>query len=135
MGFQKRKSTRILEQAEVRAASMAAINPNLDLGDNRSLEEFNGQIEKLQAQINAYNTAVTALETIRSDIKEREKTLREFSAQMLLGVAFKYGRDSLEYQLAGGVRQSERSRRSNATRTKEEEAPEAAPEAAPETSA
>ncbi|AUB35926.1 ATPase involved in DNA repair [Nostoc flagelliforme CCNUN1] len=35
---------------------------------------------------------------------------------MLLGVAFKYGKDSHEYQMAGGVRKSDRIRKSTATR-------------------
>jgi hypothetical protein len=37
---------------------------------------------------------------------------------MLIGVAFKYGKDSREYEMAGGVRKSERVRRSSVNRLK-----------------
>lgn len=37
---------------------------------------------------------------------------------MLVGVGFKYGKNSDEYELAGGVRDSERIRKSRLTRLK-----------------
>ena len=37
---------------------------------------------------------------------------------MLMGVGFKYGKNSNEYELAGGVRDSERIRKSRLTRLK-----------------
>lgn len=118
MSYQKRKSTRILERAEVRAAGLAAIDPDLDLGDGRTLSHLNEQIAQLQAQINTYNTALAEIDTIRSSIQDREKKLSDLSAQMLLGVAFQYGKDSPEYQMAGGVRSSDRKRRNLTPRPK-----------------
>ena len=41
---------------------------------------------------------------------EAEKTLMALSEKMLLGVAFEYGKDSAEYEMAGGVRKSQRKR-------------------------
>ncbi len=41
---------------------------------------------------------------------ETEKVLMAFSEKMLLGVAFEYGKDSFEYEMAGGVRKSQRKR-------------------------
>ena len=35
-----------------------------------------------------------------------------------MGIGFKYGKDSREYEMAGGVRKSERIRKSRATRLK-----------------
>jgi hypothetical protein len=122
MGYRKRKSTRVLEQAEVRAAGLAAIDSSIDFGGDRSLNNLNDQINQLQEKINAYNTALTAVDTLRSEIKEREKSLGDLSEQMLIGVAFQYGKDSPEYQMAGGVRKSERIRRSSVSRMKADEA-------------
>ncbi|MBW4461300.1 MAG: hypothetical protein KME47_13830 [Nodosilinea sp. WJT8-NPBG4] len=118
MGYRKLKSTRNLEQAKVRAAEIAAIDQAMDFGGERSLRNFNEQISELQAKINAYNTALTTIDSLRSQIKDDEKALSDLSAQMLLGVAFKYGNDSAEYQMAGGVRKSERVRRSSVARYK-----------------
>ena len=36
--------------------------------------------------------------------------MRDYSERILLAVAVKYGRDSNEYEMAGGVRKSERKR-------------------------
>ena len=125
MGYQRRKSTRTLEQAEIRAAGLAAIDPEIDFGDDRSLQNLNSQINELQERINAYNMALTTVDNIRNDIKAREKALGELSEKMLIGVAFQYGKDSTEYQMAGGVRKSDRIRRSSAARIKVEENVEA----------
>jgi len=45
-----------------------------------------------------------------SSLKEKEKLLRAFSERMLTGVAAKFGKDSEQYQKAGGTRTSERRR-------------------------
>ena len=39
-----------------------------------------------------------------------EKAIRDLSERMLAGVASKYGKDSSEYEMAGGTRKSERKR-------------------------
>lgn len=107
-----------MQHAEVRAAGLAAIDPTIDFGNDRSLSNLNTQISQLQAKINVYNTALTAIDSLRSQIQEQEKALNALSAQMLLGVAFEYGNDSTEYQMAGGVRKRDRVRRSSAARLK-----------------
>ncbi|BAZ67792.1 hypothetical protein NIES4106_25490 [Fischerella sp. NIES-4106] len=42
----------------------------------------------------------------------------DISERMLTGVACKYGKDSSEYEMAGGVRKSDRVRKSTTTRLK-----------------
>ena len=122
MGYRRRKSNRILEQAEVRAAGLVAISPKIDFGNGRSLNNLQNQINQLQGKINAYNTALTTVDNLRREIKNCEKALGDLSDCMLTGVAFEYGKDSAEYEMAGGVRKSERVRRSSAARLRVEEA-------------
>ena len=43
-----------------------------------------------------------------SSLKEKEKLLRAFSERMLTGVAAKFGKDSEQYQKAGGTKKSDR---------------------------
>ena len=100
MVYQKRKSSRILEEIEVRATGLAAIDPNMDFGDNRSLKNIGKKTAPLREKLNAYNTALTDADTLRSEIKELEKEMAVLSSEMLLAVAFRYGKDSLEYQKA-----------------------------------
>jgi len=46
------------------------------------------------------------------------KKLSDLTDRMLIGIAFKYGKDSREYGMAGGVRKSERLRRNTVSRLK-----------------
>jgi hypothetical protein len=45
-----------------------------------------------------------------NDMMAAEQTLSDLSELMLLGVASKYGKNSNEYEMAGGVRKSDRKR-------------------------
>ncbi|WP_442946450.1 MULTISPECIES: hypothetical protein [unclassified Nostoc] len=60
----------------------------------------------------------TPIDSSKVEIEELEQTLGTFSEKMLMGIGFKYGKDSREYEMAGGVRKSERIRKSRATRLK-----------------
>ncbi|MDZ8054480.1 MAG: hypothetical protein RMX68_002490 [Aulosira sp. ZfuVER01] len=117
MPRQKQKS-RVLEKAVLRTYGLQAIDPNIDFGNNRNLENMIQIIEKLRSKIQSYNTAVCVVEAYKSEIKELEKTLGDLSTYMLLGVAVKYGKDSYEYEMAGGVRKGDRIRKSIASRLK-----------------
>jgi hypothetical protein len=58
------------------------------------------------------------IDSSKKKLDEMEKTLNQVSDKMLVGVGFKYGKNSSEYELAGGVRDSERVRKSRLTRLK-----------------
>jgi len=75
-------------------------------------------IEKLRAKITAHNTALAVVDYSKAEIEELEETLGNLCEKMLIGIAFKYGKDSHEYEMAGGVRTSERIRKSRITRFK-----------------
>lgn len=107
-----------LEKAEIRAARLKAIDPNIDFGDARTLDNLTQLIEQLRAKIDAYNTALAVINSSKTEIKQLEKMLGDLCDKMLIGVAFKYGKDSQEYETAGGVRKSERIRRSTFSRLK-----------------
>jgi hypothetical protein len=117
MSRQKRTS-RVLEKAELRSAGLKAVDPSIDFGDARNLQNLTQVIELLRARIDAYNTALFTIDSSKTEIEALEKTLGDLSDKMLIGVAFKYGKDSREYEMAGGVRKSERIRRSSVSRLK-----------------
>jgi hypothetical protein len=75
-------------------------------------------MEQLRSKIDAYNTALAIIDSSKTEIAALEKNLGELADQMLIGVAFKYGKNSPEYEMAGGVRKSERIRRSSVSRLK-----------------
>ncbi|MBW4569392.1 MAG: hypothetical protein KME31_15630 [Tolypothrix carrinoi HA7290-LM1] len=114
----RKRTSRVLENAELRSAALKAIDLNLDLGDACNLKNLTQLIEELRTKIDAHNTAVTAIDSSKTQIEQLEQTLGNLCEKMLIGIAFKYGKDSQEYEMAGGVRKSERIRKSRATRLK-----------------
>ncbi|NEU77073.1 hypothetical protein PI95_032385 [Hassallia byssoidea VB512170] len=114
----RKRTSRVLENAELRSAGLKAIDLNLDLGDACNLKNLTQLIEELRNQIDGHNTALTVVDSSKAKIEELEQSLGILSEKMLIGIAFKYGKDSHEYEMAGGVRKSERIRKSRATRLK-----------------
>ena len=114
----KKRTSRMLEKAELRTAGLKAIDPAMDFGDARTLFNLTTQIQQLRSKLDAYNTALAIIDSSKAEIEALEKNLADLSDRMLIGVAFKYGKDSREYEMAGGVRKSERIRRSTVSRLK-----------------
>jgi hypothetical protein len=105
----KRSSTAV-ERAERRLASVKSINPNLELSKELSVQTFSEQIEMTRQRVEAYNTTLSLLDANRTAMMEAEKALAEITEKMLLAVALEYGKDSTEYEMAGGTRKSMRKR-------------------------
>lgn len=116
--YRRKTTSPILAKAELRSSGLKAIDPNIDFGESRNLENMAQIMQQLRAKIDAYNTALAVINSSKTEIKELEKTLSDLSEKMLIGVAFKYGKDSREYEMAGGVRKSDRIRRSSMSRLK-----------------
>jgi len=114
----KKRTSRVLEKAELRTSGLKAIDPTMDFGESRNLQNMTQLIEQYRTKIDNYNIALAVIDSSKTEMKELEKKLGELSEKMLIGVSFKYGKDSVEYEMAGGVRKSERIRKSTATRLK-----------------
>ena len=114
----KKRSSRALEKADIRIAGLKAINAQLNFGDDRSVENMSQKVEQLRTRIEEYNRALAIIDSGKTEIKTMEKSLSELAEKMLDGVASKYGKDSSEYEMAGGTRKSDRARKSSATRRK-----------------
>ena len=114
----RKRSSRILEKAEFRVAGLKAIDPNINFDDTYNLQNLNQLIESFHNMLDDYNAAIAIIDSSRNKLDEMEKNLSQVSDKMLMGVGFKYGKNSNEYELAGGVRDSERIRKSRLTRLK-----------------
>lgn len=88
--------------ASVRYAAMKSIDPQLDLGFGLTLEQYGTDIKNFLNDLNAYNTALSLLDSQRHALLLKEKNLRDKTTRMLSGVATRFGRSSHEYRLAGG---------------------------------
>ncbi|WP_341530650.1 hypothetical protein WKK05_16055 [Nostoc sp. UHCC 0302] len=113
----KKRTYRVLEKAHLRASGLRAIDPKMDFGDSRNLQNMTQLIEQYRSKIDAYNTAISVIDSSRTEMEELDKALKDLTEKMLIGVAFKYGKDSREYEMAGAVRKSDRNRKISAGRS------------------
>ena len=111
MAYQ-RKSSRVIADAQERSADLRAIDPELDLGNNLTVAAYDTKIAEVQTALDAYNGLLAQADAAGNDFRTLEKELRDLSSRMLSGVKVKYGRDSNEYEMAGGTRLSDRKRKS-----------------------
>ncbi|MBD2595960.1 hypothetical protein H6G74_16730 [Nostoc spongiaeforme FACHB-130] len=114
----KKRSSQILEKAQFRVAGLKAIDPNLNFDDTHNLQSMTQLIEQFKKMLEDYNSALAIIDSSKQKLDEMEKTLKQVSDRMVTGVGFKYGKNSNEYELAGGIRESERVRKSRLTRLK-----------------
>ncbi|MCU0549530.1 MAG: hypothetical protein MUC48_09300 [Leptolyngbya sp. Prado105] len=100
----KTRESKALEKAEARIKGMQEINSPVDLGNGISLDNYITKAEALRQQIEAHNTLLKTLEQSRQSIAEAEQELNDFSEHILLSVAALYGKQSKQYERAGGKR-------------------------------
>ena len=103
----RRRSSQIITDALERLANLKAIDPNLDLGNNLTVAAYDAKISQVQTTQSTYNGLLAQADAAGNDLNTEEKELRDMSSQMLSAVKVKYGRDSNEYEMAGGKRLSE----------------------------
>ncbi|MFN6560284.1 MAG: hypothetical protein RMY28_010790 [Nostoc sp. ChiSLP01] len=115
---QKKRASRVLENAELKFSGLKAINSSLDIGDDYNITKLTQLIEELRAKLENHNTILRMIDSSKLEVEQLEKNLAVYCENMLTGIAFKYGKDSREYEMAGGVRKSEILRKSRATRLK-----------------
>lgn len=106
----KKSSSHALEKARTRSAALSSIDPKLDLGNGLTLKAYADQIDTVQADFDEYNGLLSQVDATKNKFEVDEKQLADLSEQMLIGVAYKFGKDSDEYEKGGGTRKSERKR-------------------------
>jgi predicted nucleic acid-binding Zn-ribbon protein len=105
-----------LNNAETRLIALKMIDPVMDFGNDRSIASLTEATEELRAKLAQYNEMRTAIDTLKAEFRALEKKVNRLSSDMLRGVEFQYGQDSIQYKQAGGTPTSERIRKSRATR-------------------
>ncbi|HRQ41511.1 MAG TPA: hypothetical protein PLD25_26625 [Chloroflexota bacterium] len=103
----KRRTSKSIEQAQVRAANLEAIGSSLDLGNGLTLAAFREEIQTTQGLLDAYNTKLAEADAALNALTAQEKQLKTLNGRMLAAVGAIYGKDSSEYEQAGGTRTSE----------------------------
>ena len=109
MARQKRNSG-VLNKAQMRLACVKSISLTLDVGVGLTVKDYTDKIASLRETLETYNTILSTIDVLSTQIAEKEKDLADYSQQILLGVAHKFGNNSHEYQMAGGTRKSDHKR-------------------------
>ena len=102
--------SRVLAAFQLRIAGLQAIDQNLDLGNSLSLQGLLQNYGLLQQSVTGYRLALADADAFRIQIKDLEAKARDLSERALAGVAARFGKNSVEYQKAGGKKKSERKR-------------------------
>lgn len=106
MARRKRKSDAVTS-AESRAESLGKIDPKLDLGDDLTLGDYTGKITETKKTLNVYNGLLTEADVTLTKLEKQERELRDLSERMLEGVSSRFGKNSEQYQKAGGTRKDQ----------------------------
>jgi hypothetical protein len=106
----QKRTSKVLSDAQKRAAGIKSIEASLDLGNGITAEDYAQAMEHLQQTLSTYNERLSLADQAGNAVKDAELAMRDYSERILLGVATRYGKDSNEYEMAGGIRKSDRKR-------------------------
>ena len=106
----RRKLTRVLdlEKGVTRLAAIKSIDAALDLGNNINVGNYETQVQLLATKLSTYNTALSTIDDLYNSCIAQIDVVKDWNERILTGVATKYGKNSSQYEMAGGVRKSER---------------------------
>lgn len=99
-----------LTKAQQRITGLRSIDENLDFGNGFSVSAYQTSITTMQDRLEVYNNAQLALTEAKKLMAVADKSLAQMNDRVLVSVASKYGRDSIEYKKSGGIPSSERKR-------------------------
>jgi hypothetical protein len=106
----RKKLSRVidLEKARTRLAAIKSIDAALDLGSGVTARNYEDEINALNADLQAYNTALSTVDNLYNNCITRMNAIKDWNERILAGVATKYGKNSSQYEMAGGVKKSDR---------------------------
>lgn len=100
-----------LDKAKTRASALKSIDAKLDLGNGVSITEFDKTINECISIIDQYNGLLSQIDKLYNDFQEKSLIVKDLNERLLAGIASKYGKNSSEYEMAGGTKKSERKKR------------------------
>ncbi len=106
----KKRSTSHYALAITRLAALKSIDVKMDVGNGLTVALYETAINDLRAKIDDYNTNLSLVDEKKNLIADSERKLQDLSERMLTGVASKFGKNSDEYEKAGGVKKTDRKR-------------------------
>lgn len=106
----RRRVSKVIDNAQTRLAGLKSIDPALDLGTGLTAASFDTAVKDAQTKLATYNQTLATIDDQYNALVASERALGDLSERMLAGVAARFGKNSSQYEQAGGVRKSERKR-------------------------
>ena len=106
------KMSPTLDDGWRRLERIKAIDPLPNFGTGFGIADYETNLNELKSCLGSYNTSIAASDQYLTQLKEKEKSIRDMRERILTAIAFIYGKNSDEYVAAGGIRKSERKKRS-----------------------
>lgn len=103
-----KKTSKVIESARTRLAGLKSIDENLDLGNGITVKDYEKKITDTEKALGNYNTTLSLADEQGDTFETNEKDLKDYHERILLGVGSKFGKNSIEYEQAGGTKKSER---------------------------
>lgn len=107
----KKSNSPVIDTAEKRVAGLESIDPNLALAPDLTLPLYKAALNTTRDAVMNYNKQLSQADEAANKMKASERALADFSERMLAGIVAKYGRNSDQYEKAGGTRRAERRKR------------------------
>ena len=107
----RKKTSSTLTKAEQRLAGLKSIGSKIDMGHGLTSASFEKEVNELRQVLETYNSLLSKADSAANAFAKKERELSIAAENVLLGIKMKYGKDSDEYEMVGGTRQSERRRR------------------------
>lgn len=119
----RKRDSKVLPLLQQRIAGMKSIQTNLDLGAGLSVGSLTKAHHELNDALANYNKLLSDSDAALNTVQDLETKARELAERTLIGIAAKFGKDSSEYEQAGGTRRSERKKpgTSSAAKAKSED--------------
>ena len=108
MGRRKLVRIKDLDIAKARLSAIKSIDPSFDLGNGLTAVNYAASINSFGTVLNQYNTTLSLVDDLYNRCQENLQQIRDYSDRLLAGIGSKYGKNSNEYEMAGGTRKSER---------------------------
>ena len=107
----KRTSSQTLEKARHILAGLKQITPTPEFGAELTEALFEAEINGYTHDLEAFNGGLADLDDQQNRLDDREQRLSDFTQRIQAAVKALYGPDSSQFEVIGGVRRSDRKRR------------------------
>lgn len=108
MAKARKTTSPAITDGEQKVVGMKSIKEDLDLGNGVTVVNGEALLFDARRLLADYNASLAVSDGLLTAFELKEKELQKFNAKVLPAVGLKYGKDSAEYEKAGGVRDSER---------------------------